>query len=105
MVTLPVVGGISPPIIRSVVVLPAPLGPRRPKTSPPATSKLTSSTATRSPNRRVTFRTEITGYRNRLWALGFLKPKAPTLRYSCVQAPPDRRILPMLDETQQQALV
>ena len=33
-----------------VVDLPAPLGPSRPKTSPAATEKLTSSTATRWPN-------------------------------------------------------
>ena len=43
------VGVASVVIMRTVVVLPAPLGPRRPKTVPRGTSKLTSSTATKSP--------------------------------------------------------
>ena len=38
-------GRRSPSIISSVVVLPAPFGPRMPKISPSATSKLTPSTA------------------------------------------------------------
>ena len=45
--------------IRMVVVLPAPLGPRKPTTSPLGTSKETSSTATVGPNRLVRFRTSI----------------------------------------------
>jgi hypothetical protein len=39
----------SPSMISRVVVLPAPFGPRMPKNSPGATSKLTPSTACRSP--------------------------------------------------------
>jgi len=39
--------------MRIVVVLPAPLGPRKPKTSPRPTLKSTASTARRSPNRLV----------------------------------------------------
>ncbi len=39
--------------MRMVVDLPAPLAPRKPKISPSPTSKLTSSTATNLPNRRV----------------------------------------------------
>jgi hypothetical protein len=39
----------QPSIISSVVVLPAPLGPRMPKNSPSATSKPTPSTALSSP--------------------------------------------------------
>ena len=47
----PLVGAMSVPSVRTVVVLPAPLGPRKPKISPRPTSNDTSSTATRSPNR------------------------------------------------------
>ena len=43
---VPLVGRLRVVIIRTVVVLPAPLGPRRPSTVPCGTSKLTSSTAT-----------------------------------------------------------
>jgi hypothetical protein len=39
--------------MRTVVVLPAPFGPRKPKTSPAATVNETSSTAIRSPKRLV----------------------------------------------------
>src|SRR4051812_28952117 len=42
-----------------VVDLPAPLLPRKPKISPRRTSKLTRSTATNRPNRRVSSRTAI----------------------------------------------
>ena len=45
--------------MRMVVDLPAPLLPRKPKISPRATSKLTSSTATNWPKRRVRLRTTI----------------------------------------------
>ena len=47
------VGGMKPVSIRAVALLPAPLGPRKPKISPGATSKLTESAATRSPKARV----------------------------------------------------
>src|SRR5687768_14771161 len=53
-ITRPAVGRRKPVIIRMVVVLPAPLGPRRPSTSPGWASKLTSSTATVAPKRLVT---------------------------------------------------
>ena len=43
------VGLFSPSSISMVVVLPAPLGPSRPKTSPGRTSKVTPSTARTSP--------------------------------------------------------
>ena len=46
---LPRVGGIIPARQRSVVVLPAPLGPTSPITSPGCTSKSSSFTATNSP--------------------------------------------------------
>src|SRR5260370_4457609 len=39
--------------IRTIVVLPAPLGPSSPKTSPRRTSKLTLSTAVKAPKRLV----------------------------------------------------
>ena len=48
-VTRPAVGGRMPAMVRSVVVLPAPLGPTRPRMSPARTSKLRSLTAVRSP--------------------------------------------------------
>ena len=46
----PEVGGINPVIIRMVVDLPAPLGPRNPSTSPFSTVKETPFTATFGPN-------------------------------------------------------
>src|SRR5438093_7843720 len=46
--------------MRMVVVLPAPLGPRKPTTSPGATEKLTSRTTSRPPKRRVRAVAEIT---------------------------------------------
>src|SRR5579875_194856 len=46
---VPPVGARKPAIIRMVVDLPAPLGPRKPSTSPRPTAKLTSSTATIGP--------------------------------------------------------
>jgi hypothetical protein len=45
----PDVGFSSPAIMRSVVVLPAPFGPRKPWISPGRTSKLTPSTAVKRP--------------------------------------------------------
>src|SRR5688572_7560695 len=42
---LPLLGGVMPSIISTVVVLPAPFGPRSPKQTPLASSKLTPSTA------------------------------------------------------------
>src|ERR1700722_2127024 len=49
----PSVGTISVVSIRTIVVLPAPLGPSSPKTSPRRTSKLTLSTAVKAPKRLV----------------------------------------------------
>src|SRR6266545_3295282 len=49
MVVPPRVGGVRPTMIRMVVVLPAPFGPRKPVTRPGLQAKLTSSTATNSP--------------------------------------------------------
>src|SRR5690554_4469664 len=51
----PLVGRASPVNMFIVVVLPAPLGPKKPKTSPPTMEKLTSRTATTSPNRLFRF--------------------------------------------------
>src|SRR5260370_16098234 len=50
---LPPLGAMSVVSIRTIVVLPAPLGPRSPKTSPRRTSKLTLSTAVNAPKRLV----------------------------------------------------
>src|SRR4029453_4542596 len=47
--TRPAVGLSRPAIIRIVVVLPAPLGPRKPWISPGGPSRLTPCTATKSP--------------------------------------------------------
>src|SRR5262245_41827693 len=58
-VALPDVGFSRPQSMRMVVDFPAPLLPRNPKTSPRATSKLTRSTATNAPKRRVRSRTSI----------------------------------------------
>src|SRR3954471_20963784 len=46
----PAVGLVSVHSMLIVVVFPAPLGPRKPKTSPVPTSKLTAFTASKSPN-------------------------------------------------------
>jgi hypothetical protein len=48
-------------MIRIAVLLPAPLLPRRPKTSPGWTEKLTSSTATKSPKRFTRWLTSMAG--------------------------------------------
>src|SRR6185437_3480720 len=50
---VPEVGVSRPRIIRMVVVLPAPLGPRNPVTRPGRTAKLSPSTAVTGPNRLV----------------------------------------------------
>src|SRR5579859_4663901 len=55
----PEVGAISVPRIRTVVVLPAPLGPRKPNTSPCATLNDTSATAVRVPKSLVRWLTSI----------------------------------------------
>ena len=57
----PSVGDTRPRTIRSVVLLPAPFGPRNPVTTPGWTSRLRSSTAVTDPKRFVTPRTEIAG--------------------------------------------
>src|SRR4030042_6515500 len=53
MDAVPLSGFITPVSILIMVVLPAPLGPRKPKSSPVFTSKLTRSTANNSPKRFV----------------------------------------------------
>src|SRR6185436_12206062 len=49
IVMLPLVGLSSPAIMRMVVVLPAPFGPRKPWISPGPTERLTPSTAVNDP--------------------------------------------------------
>src|SRR5579864_3498530 len=51
--TAPLVGAIRPIIIRIVVVLPEPLGPRKPKTLPRGTARSKPSTATCPPGNRL----------------------------------------------------
>ncbi len=53
MVSVPLVGGETQPIIRIVDDLPAPLGPRKPNASPRRSSKSIPSTAVNLPNRLV----------------------------------------------------
>jgi hypothetical protein len=55
MVALPVVGVTRPTSERRVVVLPEPLGPRKPTTLPSSMSKLRSSTARTGPKSFVRF--------------------------------------------------
>ena len=59
-VTVPAVARWSPSTISRAVVLPAPLGPRIPKTSPRYTVKEMSSTAVREPYRLTNSLTSIT---------------------------------------------
>jgi hypothetical protein len=58
-VILPSVGGIKPVIMRMEVDLPAPFGPRNPKTSPRSTENETPSTARFAPNNFVRLSTFI----------------------------------------------
>src|SRR3954452_14765908 len=57
----PEVTGETAPTIRIVELLPAPLGPRKPKASPRATWKSMLSTAVKVPNRFVSPRASIRG--------------------------------------------
>src|SRR5690349_21225537 len=59
MTAVPLLGARKPVIIFIVVDLPAPLGPRKPRTSPRPKSKDTSSTAVTGPNDLVRCRTSI----------------------------------------------
>src|SRR5438874_7782799 len=61
MVTSPAVGRSRPVSILIVVLLPAPLGPRKPKKRPRGTSKETSSTATFLRKALVRWRTTMAG--------------------------------------------
>jgi hypothetical protein len=58
-VTVPLVGASRPRIMRMVVVLPAPLGPRKPVTRPGVTVQVRSSTATARPKCLVNPRSSI----------------------------------------------
>src|SRR5438094_4877688 len=58
-VTPPELGGMKPVIMRMVVDLPAPFGPRKPSTSPLPTSKETPSTASFAPKDLLRFSTLI----------------------------------------------
>src|SRR5579884_457333 len=68
-VAVPAVGFISVHSMLIVVVFPAPLGPRKPNTSPGATSKLTPRTASSSPKRFTSPSTTIAGPPLRLASL------------------------------------
>src|ERR1043165_9692632 len=77
-VAVPDVGLSSPHNVRIVVDLPAPLLPREPKISPTRASKVTLSTATNWPKRRVSPRTSIaasSGEALGLSANGSLQPR------------------------------
>src|SRR5439155_12699632 len=55
----PPVGASTPQSMRMIVVFPEPFGPSRPKISPGGIDRFTRSTASRSPNRRVSSRAMI----------------------------------------------
>ena len=55
ILTVPAEGGMNPVIIRMVVDLPAPFGPRKPSTSPRSTVNETPLTATFGPNDLLKF--------------------------------------------------
>ena len=57
----PLVGSSKPPIIRSVVVLPQPDGPRSEKNSPARISRDTRSTASTGPNALASSTSRISG--------------------------------------------
>src|SRR6266849_5793911 len=61
MSAVPEVGRRRPHSIRSVVVLPAPLAPRKPNTSPRIAWKLTPSTAASAPYRLTSWRASTAG--------------------------------------------
>src|SRR5215831_18339468 len=73
-IAVPDVGFNSPHSILIVVDLPAPLLPRKPKISPRATSNVTLSTATKSPNRLVRPRTSMALLSNRALQSCFREP-------------------------------
>ena len=80
--SVPSVTGDMHAIIRIVLVLPAPLGPRKPKLSPGATSKSIASTAVKSPNRLVSPRAWMSG-KSGLWGMGrrwYPEPRDASLR-------------------------
>src|ERR1700761_6291332 len=64
MTTSPLVARSSPAIMRSVVVLPQPEGPRRHTTSPAATDRATLCTAVKLPKRLVTCLSSIVAIRS-----------------------------------------
>src|SRR3954467_8688488 len=68
MVALPELGRTRPSSIRSVVVLPAPLGPRKPVMRPGATEKDRESTAVKVPKRLVRLLTSIRVPSGIMWA-------------------------------------
>src|SRR5215472_13717119 len=82
MVAVPLVGAARPSSIRSVVVLPAPLGPRKPVTRPGPTSKLKPSTAVTAPYRLVRWSTLI------MWAVLSGRAVTPVDRYPTKVARP-----------------
>ena len=57
--TVPLVAGMKPVMMRIVVVLPAPLGPRKPRICPGSAVNETSRIADRSPYRLLRFATSI----------------------------------------------
>src|ERR1700694_5138636 len=93
MSAVPDVGATRPQSIRSVVVFPAPLAPRKPKISPRATWKLTPSTADTTPYRLTSClastaavgpgSVEVIVCRVPVGRAGPLAPVAVELRYIC----------------------
>src|SRR5215211_817177 len=83
MVAVPASGATSPRSIRRVVVLPAPLGPRKPATVPSSMAKSSRSTASTSPKRLLSPWTVMAAMARLLagerWALPTLGVAAPAV--------------------------
>src|ERR1022692_4356274 len=77
MRTAPALASVNPAIMRKVVVLPQPDGPRRTRSSPSATSSEKSSTATNSPKRLLTWSSVTVAIRDSLSLHDFGKADKP----------------------------
>src|SRR5436853_5499324 len=100
---VPALGGTSPEMTLNSVVLPAPFGPRTARLSPCATSRSTSRTAWRPPNRRPIPRKRrigsacsgsaacVTRLPDHLWVLGLADPRQAPLHAGGSGAPRGRR--------------
>src|SRR5205085_5913014 len=84
----PALGGITPEMALKKVVLPAPLGPMMPTSSPPSIATETPSTAVRPPKRTVTSRADSSAS---LLASTMPRLPAPPARQPSAQGLPAQR--------------